>query len=117
MKITYRLTTIYRSSDEDLMTSKDCDTLDEVYNHIKMDKRANGHSIHKITTVKNDETTIAYYRGYAIFVFNGIDARFIFDMTGNIPIFIGRCRFNPPAYAFIDAHREYGIKNFDLLTY
>lgn len=115
MKEEYRVVSIYRSSNGDLMTGFWCNTYDESIDLVKANKNASGHSIHKTTTLSNNDTTIVYYRGYAIFRFNGIKNCFIFDMTGDIPIFIGKCRFYTPAYTFIDTHREYGVKDFTLI--
>ena len=116
MKTKYNVLSIYKNSNDIVTTSNSYDTYDEVLDHMRRCKEANGHSIHKAIEVSNKDASIIYYRGFAIFTFKGIKDHFIFDMTRMIPVFIGKCFFYYSAYNFIDIYREFGNKCFDLLV-
>ena len=116
MKIKYNVLSIYNDTNESTVISKQFDTYADVIEHLMRHKESNGHSIYKATEVSNEDVSIIYYRGFAIFTFKGIKDHFIFDITEKVPVFIGKCFFYWSAYNFIDTYREFGHRCFDVLV-
>ena len=115
MKTKYNVLTIYKKQNDIVMYSNVYDSYDEVLNHLKRHKEADRHSINRSIEISNDDTSINCYRDFVIFTFKGIKDHFIFDMSGKIPIFIGKCFNYEYIYNFIDYYKEFGVKCFDLL--